>query len=501
MAKIQLRSSVLAVKVESSEGVAAEPASGSDVVATQADFSITPAFSSLKNDELRSSIGSSKPIQGIENPTASLSHYVRASGVEGQAPNYDAFLQSAFGAKTTVATERSTAASSTTSDIKVGSGIGANFERGLPVMVKDATNGYSIRCIHSVSGDDLTPSFALAAAPASGVKLGKGILYKPVSVGHPTLTIKHYMGNGGGVQLLTGVRVSGVDIDIKAGDLIKGSIKMDGIQYSLNPVVTTASTIFVDWTDDAGTHAASVVAKYYRSPKDLASALQAAMQAQTTTAPTVTYSDSTGKFTLTATGVLFTIKWNTGTNTANSIASVIGFSTAADSTGALTYTSATALNFAFPFTASYDNADPVAAKNHECLLGDGTSSVVFNASSLKVSIKNSRATQPSVCAPTGVSGSLFTERAVDLDVSALLDANDVDKFDRYLNNTSTRFQYSFGNKTGGNWVPGQCGVVYLPQAVVSSFTIDAEGGQAAIKLKLTAFVDATGAGEVYLGFL
>lgn len=62
---------------------------------------------------------------------------------------------------------------------------------------------------------------------------------------------------------------------------------------------------------------------------------------------TVTYSRSTKKFTITRGSGTFVIMWNTGTNTATSVASTIGFSTAANSTGGLTYTGATAIEYVF----------------------------------------------------------------------------------------------------------------------------------------------------------
>jgi hypothetical protein len=62
---------------------------------------------------------------------------------------------------------------------------------------------------------------------------------------------------------------------------------------------------------------------------------------------TVTYSRSTKKFTITRSAGTFVIMWNSGTNTATSIASALGFSTAANSTGALTYTGASSVEYCF----------------------------------------------------------------------------------------------------------------------------------------------------------
>jgi hypothetical protein len=52
----------------------------------------------------------------------------------------------------------------------------------------------------------------------------------------------------------------------------------------------------------------------------------------------VTYSESTGKFTIDRTGN-FTLRWNTGTNKAASACATLGFVDSADDTGAATYTS------------------------------------------------------------------------------------------------------------------------------------------------------------------
>lgn len=55
---------------------------------------------------------------------------------------------------------------------------------------------------------------------------------------------------------------------------------------------------------------------------------------------TVTYSETTGKFTIAASGN-FTLRWNTGTNKAVDASGLLGFSDAANDTGAATYDSDT----------------------------------------------------------------------------------------------------------------------------------------------------------------
>jgi hypothetical protein len=62
---------------------------------------------------------------------------------------------------------------------------------------------------------------------------------------------------------------------------------------------------------------------------------------------TVTYSRTTKKITITRSAGTFEIDWKTGTNTATCAAAALGFSTAADSTGGLTYTGATSVEYVF----------------------------------------------------------------------------------------------------------------------------------------------------------
>lgn len=505
MANIQTRSSVLAVKVESTEGTPVVPAAGTDAVALQPDFTMEPAFDTLTNDELRSSIGQSKPIQGLENPAVSFSHYLRSSGVEGQAVNFHNLLYSGLGATSTASTEYDTFNGSTTTTIVMPVGEGANFERGEALLIKDSTNGYRIRAVHSVSGDNLSLSFAVPTAPVSGVNLGKCVLYKPANTGHPSLTVWHYLGNGGAVQMMSGGRVTSVDIDITAGELINAAYNIEGLAYYFDPIEITSSTRYLDFTNDDGTYAAAVTAKWYKDPHELAEALQLAMNtASTGETATVAYSNSTGKFTITSTGTVLSLLFNSGSNTANTIATKIGFSAGSDQTGTAAgtgYTSATAVTLTFAYTAAYDSADPLAAKNHEIMIGAQADYACFGASAVSVSISNEKASQLSVCAESGRSGSIISGRTVTMSVTSLLSQYDAEKVKTFRKNDEIRFQYSFGEKSGGNWVAGKCGCIYIPTAVITSINVTDEDGLATLNLELQAFVDTSGNGEAYIGTL
>lgn len=504
MTSIASRSSVLALVPEVTEGTPVAPTGATQYTAMQDDFSISPQFDVLENAELRSSIGAAKPVLGAENPTFDMSHYLRGSGTMGTEPDYKMLPYAGFGAKSVASTEYDTAASSTTSILKVGAGEADTFERGEALLIQDGTNGYRIRCLDAASGTDLTLGFEVPTAPAAGVNLGKCVLYKPANESHPSFTAWNYLGNGGAIQMLAGCRVTELTFEATAGELVQMSASMEALEYFFNPIEITSATRYIDFTDDAGTFAAAVTAKMYKDPHELAAAIQTAMNDASTEDHVVVYLDASGSFKFTCPGsTVLSLLWNTGANTANSIASKIGFSTAADSTGAggTTGYTGTALSFASPYTPTLDSADAVAAKNHEVMIGDADDYVCFDASAVQVSLSNSRRVTASICAVSGRSGSRITARQVTVSITAELQKYDVDKFRRFREGTSTKFQYSFGLKSGGNWLPGYCGAIYLPTLTITSFNIGDDDGVATLELEGTAFVNSTGQGEAYLGLL
>lgn len=505
MTSIQTRNSVLALKKETTEGTPVLPTASTDYIASQDDFSIEPSFDVLENAELKASIGKAKPILGAENPAASLSHYLRASGVVAQAPNYGLLLECCLGAVTIAGAEYDTVASSTTTVVKVNTGEGASFQRGEALLIKDPVNGYRIRCIDSISGDDLTLGFQVPTAPGTGVLLGRAVLYYPANSAHPTLTLWNYLGNGGAIQMISGCRVVSASFDIAAGELINGSYDLEGVQFYFDPINITSTDTKLDFEDDDGVWAATVTAKVYKDPHELASALQTAMAgANPLQTPTVTYSNSTGKFTIKTTGTLLELQWNTGANTANTIGDKIGFSTAADDTGSAAttgYTSDNALSYASPQTPSFDSADPLAAKDHEIMIGDTTDYICFRASSASFQIGTPKSDILSVCAASGKDGSIINSRELKVAATALIEQYDASKWKAFRAGDNVKFQYSFGQKSGGNWIAGKCGALYAPTCTISSWSITDQDGLAVLELELTGYVDANGQGEAFVNYL
>lgn len=503
MAVITTKSTVLATKKETTEGTPVLPAAGTDFIPPVEFPEISPQIEMLENNELRGSIGDAKGVTGIEAPTASFNIYLKHSGVEGQAPNYGEIMESVFGSTTVQASERTLTTGSTTSVINLASG-GSDYSRGKAVLLKDAVNGYQIRPVHSVATNALTLGFNVAVAPLTGVTAGKFVNYSPANADHPSMSVWRYSGNSHSIDGIAGGKVTSVEISASAGEFIEMAASFVGTKYFFNPIEITSSNEVIDFDIGGGALAASVAVKIYRSPHELASALQTAMVAAGGTGVTVVYNDNganAGKFTIAKASGTLSLLWNTGTNTASTIGTKLGFSVAADDTAALTYTSDTVQSWAAGYTVSFDSVDPLVAKNNEVFLGDSTDNVNFCASSLSISLENENSQVKCMSAESGLEANFFSGRVATITVSGRLDKHDADLINRFINNSDTRFMFNCGEKSGGNWVAGKCVSLYVPTCSVTSFSMTDLDGVVGVEIELKSFVDASGNGEIYLNYL
>lgn len=498
---LQQRKTVLGIKKETTEGVAVAPAAQTDYVALQTGFNMSPDFETLQNDELRASIGKAKPILGREKPSASFSHYLRHSGVEGQAPNFGLFLEALLGQTSSNATERTCTSGSTNASIKLGAG-GSDFARGKAVLVKDPVNGFSIRPVLSVASNDLVPAFNLPGAPASGVKVGKCVNYAPANENHPSLSFWLYRANGGAVELMAGARVVSYELSINANQMINQAFNFEGSAYGFNPIIIgTANKL--DFEDASGSaQSISVPAKMYKDPKDLADAINALVAALGLSETiTCSYSNTTGKYTFVSNGAAFELQFATGANSANTIAPSLGF-TATDKAGGLTYTSDSALSKAPAHTPVYDNADPLVAKNMEVLFGDAADATHFSCDEVRVSVSDAVADLEDIGVESGIEGKTVTERTATISIKARLKQHDVDKFYRYRTGQKIMTSVNFGQKAGGQWLPGKCGNVFNPDGTITKFMLGDKNGIITLEMEIEAYIDGQNtAGELYINFL
>ncbi len=505
MANITMRSTVFGLKEETTEGTPVAPDATTAYARLQPGFDMTPNVERLENAEFGASIAPGKAIAGNDNPSFSFAAYLRHSGTAGTAPRIAPVIKSLLGSQVDAAASMSTTSGSTTSSIAV-TGLAASRQRGEAMLIQDPVNGFSLRMIETAATDAATPLFNVAAAPGSGVAIGRPNTFIPLNnTAHPSLSIWNYLGNGDAIQMAAGMKTVSMSLNATSGQLINMDFSLEGLGWYFNPIQITSATRYIDWENDDGTFAAAVAVKWYKTPYELAAALQSAMNAASTgETHTVSYSRTTGKFTISCTGTLLTLEFATGTNTANTIATKIGFAVADESgTGATTgYTSDNAQTYAAPHTPSYESADPLVAKHHEFLLGESAASYISMApSSISINVTNARALPGDLSAESGRSTSAFTSRNVEIEVKALLSKYDAQAAYWLNNNATVRAQYGFGVKTGGNWTPGYCGLFGMPTLVVSDYDLEELDGFVSATIRLATFANATGQGEFYWSFV
>lgn len=503
------RTTVVAVVKESVEGTPEKPASGANFFPVRSGFSMDPNINTLTNEELSSSLGPRQPILGLESPQAKMPLYLKPSGLEGTEPSYGPMLECTFGAKQANSTQRvtttgSTAGSSSAAAVIHAAAGGTDFQRGSAVLIKDPTNGYSVRAVKSVSTNNLTLGFNLAAAPATGVGLGKCVLYKPATT-IPSLTAWLYRSNGAATEAVAGAKGTDLSVSITAGEFIQAEFTLSGTAHLLDPIEITATDIKFDFTDGVGAKVATVSAEMWSYPDKLAAALQSSMNAQgsadTFTVEFISRGVNAGKFRIATSGSTLSLNWNTGPNTANTIGDKIGFVIASDDTGATSYVSDNAQTWAAPFTPDYDDLGPLVAKANEIMIGDFDETDCIHSREVKLTLTNAQQDVNAVCAESGKSETIIKSRVSTIDVVAYLKKNQVDFYRRFKEGETTSFQYAYGIKAGDNWVPGKVGYIYSPSATISSINIDDADDLAILNMTLSPFVDDSSNDEIYMGFL
>jgi hypothetical protein len=493
------RASLMGIVKETTLGEYIEPSTAAHIVALRPGSEVSYEPELLENDELLNDIGAAKSAIGKEVLSGKHPAYLRHSGVEGQEPQLGPLYESIFGSKYVVATEEVTIGGCTTTVIKLGAGLGANCRQGQALLIKDGSNGYSIRNIKSISGDDLTLNFRLSSAPAAGIGLGKAIVYIPAAQGHPTFATTKYLANGFGRECSAGNTVTSMGLKGAANGYGELEFNFEGTKYLFNPVVITATNKYLDLTDDVGTIAVTVPEGVYRTPVELADALHAALNAASTEDYTVTYSSTTGKFTIASTSTLLSLLWNTGTNAANSIGETLGFLVASNDTGSTSYTSDNAQDYSCSITPSYDGGDLIVLKGAELFVGDSTNNVSMIAQEVSMTVGKEVEDVDDMCEETGISEKIPLGRTAEMTITMALKKHDVSLLDALLKNSGIAAMLNAGPKVGGNWSAGKCANFYLQACTVSKFTTTGDSF-VQVELGLKGYITST-MKDVYMNFV
>jgi hypothetical protein len=507
------KSNVMAFKEEVSEGTLIDIATGSEFVPLRDGFAFAGAVETIDSDELvAGDIGASKSFVTKEAPTGSYPKYLKHSGVEGQAPEYSILIKSAMGSQVDNATEYSTTAGSVagTDSIRASLEMGGdedNFAIGQGTLIKDGVNGYSIRNVQNVdsAGDQLDLNYNLSAAPASGVGLGKAIAFKG-STTHPTFSAHHYQSAASSAyyQAMAGCRTSSMSFSFPALGFAEATFEFGGIEFFLNPIrITAATNDNIDFTDDVGTVAATLSPKVYKTPIELADEVAAKMTAASVGSGndtiTCTYSSTTGKFTIATDGATLSLLWLSGTNTATSAKTALGFDNV-DETGALTYDSDSAQTYNPSVTPAYDSSDNLVIKGNELMIGSFEKNICVKATEANFTIDTPKTDVPSLCAASGTDSSIILERTATFTANLILQEHEVQYFNDMINNVTTQLMFNLGPKSAGNWVAGKCMNIWYANASITATPIQDQDGYQIVALEASGFVSGSHS-DVYVNFL
>ena len=500
------RSSVVFIKEESVENTFEPITAATQAIQLREGFAITNEPEIIESDALQSGIGKAKPIRVGASPKFSLPIYPRASASEGVEPELGIVYKSLFGSKDVQATERNTVAGSTVSILNVDSGEGVEFPVGVALIVKDATNGYSIRNVDSVSTDALTLNFDLDDAPASGINLGKHVSYIPVSSGHPTFSLEAHQAASSAAykQAISGLRANSLSFEFPAKNLAVGTIECQGVNYYFNHVAITSSNFDIDFVDDGGTVTCELEAKVYETPIAFAAEVTTKMTAASVGSGndtiTCTYNSSTGKYNLASNGTTFSLLWLSGTNNATGAYAKLGFAKV-DETLATDYDSDVAADYDPAYAATIDSTDPIINREGEFLIGDSTDNTCRKASNITVSIGVPSTEVKSICSSTGTLEYVPSERTCTVTGNIILEKYEVEIFDRSINNTNTKFMVNVGPRTSdGNWTPGSVQNIFFKNAVINTATVQDEDGYAIIAVEAVGYITGTQK-DVFLNFI
>jgi len=493
----QTRSAVFAIRKETTEGTYIAISAATQFTVLRDGFSFQSGVETVDSDELVNDIGASEGFVSRESPSASIPKYFKHSGVEGQAPDWSVLMESAIGSVATHGTEHFTAASSTAGTsavralIKGDSGTGADAPVGKAVLIKDGTNGYSIRNVQAVSTNDLSLNFNLSAAPGTTVGLGKAIHFVPVATGHPTYTAHLYQASSSSAlhQAMTGCRTTGMQIEFPANDLAQITFDIEGIGYYMNPITISASNKSIDFDIGASALLATLTEKTYKSPKDLAREIATKMSAISGATISCSYGTN-GKFTISKAAGTLGLDFATGPNLATSAAVTLGYA-ATDLSGSLTYTSTTAQTYSPSYTPTFDDNGATIVRYNELLIGSYDRTDNRQASNVSMSVSTPKTDVEDLTAETGVSESVVLEREVTLSCTLVFKEHDVEQLDNLLNNTTQSVMFNHGPKSNGNWVAGKCVNCYMPNAKVTSNVIADQDGLVIVECEFKGFVSTS----------
>lgn len=485
MAYITTRSRVVYIKEETTQGVAVEPALGSDAVAILADgFELNGEKELVERNVLTSSIAAQIPRTGIKTATGSIGVEWKANGTAGATTEYGLLFESLLGAKRALASTVTTKATgNTTNVLAIEDTDISKFNVGDIIMVKEAGAFHVSPILSRV----VTPGSATitllrpkATAFSNSVVIEKVQNYYGANNGHKYLTITSFLDKTF-KQQATGCLVNSISVDnFSVGQIPTLSFGLEGINYTDSVVQTagyshsagTPSTNISAGTDDSFDIAVdglaavtvSLTVAGLTSGALIAAEMQTKINAALTGASvTVVFADGIYKITSDKMGdgssvivtdaTLDNVADDLKIGVANSGSEVVGVS-------------------GNGLTPAYDAALPPICLS-ACIYMDG---VAIPCTDVAVSVESTVGRITSTCSPNGIISTRATQRATSGSLTTYAETDSVSYYNKFDTNAEfSLFAYA-GIPTATAGEMKDVVAFYVPRAIITAKPMaDADG--------------------------
>jgi hypothetical protein len=250
---VSLKSAVLYVTEETTEGVAVDPTLGGQAVAVNSDgLEMTGEKELIERNIIRGGIGRVLPRTGMKSMTGSIAVEARASATAGAEPEAALLFESAFGGVRSLSSTITIGAAQEDS-VTIGTNA-ASFAAGDIVMIKDTNSGstgYHITPITAVNlngtnADSLTLLVPAENAPSNGSVIEKFTTFFGTDDGHPSLTVTEFLEDAYKRQGV-GVKVNSLTLDgFEPGQTANFSFGLQGWDLTEDVAVSGVAETYSD---------------------------------------------------------------------------------------------------------------------------------------------------------------------------------------------------------------------------------------------------------------
>lgn len=230
MGEVVKKNQSWAVEIEATQGVYAPPAAASSFVQTMTEGSeMSRSKELLERDVYTFSIGKTAPRTGQFSVSGSMAVEARAHSTQGSAPEYDALLRSALGARRQLLAEVATGVGNTATILQVEDA-NLSFAYGDIILIK-APGAFHVSPVKAVT-ETTVELFIPAAAPLpDNVVIAKHTTYCVADAGHPSLSVSRYL-EGAVIQKGIGCKVTSLALEgFTTGQMPSFNFGFEGLNF------------------------------------------------------------------------------------------------------------------------------------------------------------------------------------------------------------------------------------------------------------------------------